>query len=809
MTRDPFTDEMFQPEHKEPVEEMHYEFDLSRRAFVQIVGAGLFITATGSVALGQRGATGRRRPQTVAARLRIGKDGTITVMTGKVEVGQGGRAELTQAAAEELRVPVGRIQLVMGDTDLCPDDGTTAGSQTTPRTVPAVRAATAAARNLLIAMACERWKVDQGAVEVRDGAITHPTTKRTVSYADLAKAEDVAKAFEQAIPPDVTVTPVKEWKVLGTSVPRPNRRDTVTGSHRFPSDIERPNMLYGKVLRPPSYGSTLTSVDLSEAKAMKDVVVVHDGQFVGCAAPTSFRAEQALKAIAKTATWQPAPHPSSKEVFTWLKEHARARGGTNDPVEDAIAKASKALRETYHVAYVQHCPLEPRAAVTEWNDGKLTVWTGSQGPFNVHSELTRTLRLPADRVRVIMPDAGGGFGGKHTGEVAVEAARLAQAADHPVSLRWTREEEFTWAYFRPAAVIEIQAGLDPKGSLVAWYFTNINSGSAAIESPYNIPNKKSRFVPSEAPLRQGSYRALAATANNFARECMMDELAAAAGADPLAFRLAHIDNDRLRAVLETAVKRFNWDERKKRKDADTGVGLACGTEKGSYVAACVEIGIDRKQGAIDVRHVCEVFECGAVLNPANLLSQVQGCVIMGLGAALREEMQFENGKILNASFGKYLVPRFKDVPELDVHLLNRPDLASAGGGETPIIAIAPAIANAVFKRHGHPHSLHADSHRRDQTGVMRLTPSENGASIKKNKGFVVPSSEYRGNPYDFVSRYNHLHLCTQGRIPRHSEAHGESHTGCDQDALDGEGRTIAGCEEKQQSSPRDLLLSPT
>jgi isoquinoline 1-oxidoreductase len=201
-------------------------------------------------------------------------------------------------------------------------------------------------------------------------------------------------------------------------------------------------------------------------------------------------------------------------------------------------------------------------------------------------------------------------------------------------------------------------------------------------------------------LRQGSYRTLAATANNFARECFMDELAAAAGADPLDFRLAHLENARLRAVLEEAAKRFNWRERVKQKQPDVGVGLACGTEKGSYVAGCVEIAIDRTQDQITVRRVCEVFECGAVVNPDNMMAQVQGCIIMGLGPALREEMRFTDGKMRNAAFSTYLVPRFSDVPELDIHLLNRPDLPSVGGGETPIIAVAPAIANAVFHATG-------------------------------------------------------------------------------------------------------------
>ena len=689
-------------------DEAHGEIELSRRGFMQLLGAGLLISVGGGTALGQRGGTRSGGSRSVAARLHIAHDGMITVMTGKVEVGQGSRAQLTQAAAEELRVAVDRIRLLMADTDLVPNDGITAGSRTTPSTVPAVRMAAATARNLLIDLARQRWQVKADAVQVRDGVLFHTATQRTITYAELAQTPDAVKAFEQAVPPDVAVTPVKEWKVLGTSVPRPNRRDLVTGAHRFPSDVTRPDMLYGKVLRPPSYGATLSSIDLAAARALEGVVVVRDGEFVGCAAPSAFLAARGVAALAANASWQKAPHPSSKELFAHLKQHARpsgggqrgSRGGARGNVEEALDRAKKVFRETYTVAYVQHAPLEPRAAVAEWNDGKLTVWTGSQAPDGVRSDLARTFDVPSSRVRVIVPDTGGGFGGKHSSDAAVEAARLARAAGRPVAVRWSRREEFTWAYFRPAAVIEVRAGLDAAGALVAWDFTNINSGGAAIATPYEIPNARTQYVRSDAPLRQGSYRCLAATANNFARESAMDELAAAAGADPLAFRLAHLKDPRLRAVLSTAAERFRWDGRAAKRDPGCGVGLACGTEKGSYVAACAEVRIDRTHGRIRVQHVCEVFECGAVQNPANLRAQVHGCIIMGLGGALTEEIRFENGEILNPSFAQYRVPRFDDVPPLDIHLLDRPDLASAGGGETPIIAIAPAIANAVFNATG-------------------------------------------------------------------------------------------------------------
>ena len=680
--------------------------EMDRRSFVQVLGAGLLITVTEGFASAQqrdgrrRGSRGSGGAANVAARLHIDRDGTITVMTGKVEEGQGSRAELTQAAAEELRVDVATIKLVMADTALVPDDGITAGSRTTPSTVPAVRRGAATARELLTKLAAERWNVDGRTLTVRDGTITDSVTKRSTRYADLAGAPDVARAFQLSVPADVGLTPVDRWEVIGTSVARPNIRDLVTGGHRYPSDITRPDMLYGKVLRPPSYGATLKSVDLSAAQAMEGVVVVRDGEFVGVAAPSTFRAEQALRAVSETATWNTVSHPSSSELFAHLKKHADGGRRTQGSREQTFANAKKVLRETYEVAYVQHAPMEPRAATAEWREGKLTVWTGVDGPQRVQGELSRALGIPTDRVRVIVPDMGGGFGGKHTGEAAEEAARLAETAGRPVAVHWTRTEEFTWAYFRPAAVIECCGGLDEDGSVIAWDFTNINAGGAAIDPPYRFADKHIRSVGSDSPLRQGAYRCLGATANNFARESFMDELASAAATDPLAFRLVHLDNPRIQTVLEVVAKQFDWPTRRRKVTPELGVGLACGTEKNSVVAACVEVAIDRQRGEIKVNEVCQAFECGPIQNPANLESQVQGCIMMGIGPALREAIQFEDGKILNAGFDRYQVPRFEDMPKIDVHLVNNTDIPSAGGGETPLIAIAPAIANAVFAATG-------------------------------------------------------------------------------------------------------------
>jgi isoquinoline 1-oxidoreductase len=666
------------------IEPVGYDFGFSRRAFVQALGAGLVIAATTTPAVGLqqqgRGVSGGRRepaPVELGARLHIGNDGAISVMTGKVEAGQGSRAQITQAAAEELRISPADVRVVMADTGLCPDDGITAGSRTTPATLPSVRQACSAARQMLDLLRTQR----------RDDQLT---------YAHLASADTTAKSFKRAVPRDVTVARVEEWKLLGQPLPRPNAREIVTGAHRFPSDVVRPGMLYAKVLRAPSYGATLRSIDVEPAQSMADVVVVRDGAFVAVAAPTTHLAKLALQAIEKTAQWERAPHADSRGLFDHL------RSSVKEPIGPAAPSAGKVLEAKYDVAYVQHAPMEPRAAVAQWEDGKLTVWTATQNPFGVRRELANAFHLAEERVRVIVPDFGGGFGGKHTGETAVEAARVAQAARKPVAVRWTRAEEFTWAAFRPAAAIDVRATLDERGNLSSWHFVNINSGRSAVETPYRVSKSDCRYVESAPPLRHGSYRALAATANNFARESFMDELAHAAGRDPLEFRLAHLeDQPRVRAVLEDVAKRFDWHARRAapRKDG-TGIGLACGTEKGSFVAACAEVAVDQDKGVIHVKRIAQTFECGAITSPRDLLAQVEGCMIMALGPALREAVQFTGGRITNASFWKYEVPRLNDLPPLDIHLLNRPDLPSSGAGETPIIAVAPAVANAVFHATG-------------------------------------------------------------------------------------------------------------
>ncbi len=386
-------------------------------------------------------------------------------------------------------------------------------------------------------------------------------------------------------------------------------------------------------------------------------------------------------------------------------------GGSRGSVEEGLAAADVTLERTYQIAYIAHAPLEPRAAVAEWQGDRLTVWTGTQRPFGVRGELAQALDLPESSIRVIVPDTGAGYGGKHNGEAAVEAALLARAARRPVKRVWTREEEFTWAYFRPAGLIEVLAGARKDGTLTAWEFHNHNSGGSGLETPYEVAHRRASFHAAESPLRQGSYRALASTANHFARETHMDELARTLGLDPLAFRLANLKDERLRAVLTAAAERFGWSGRDRQdRPKGRGFGIACGTEKGGYVATCAEVvaeagtdppdnpGEDRT--SLKIVRVVTAFECGAIVNPDHLANQVEGATVMGLGGALFEAIRFADGKILNPRFSRYRVPRFRDTPTIDVVLLDRKDLPPAGAGEAPIITIAPAVGNALFDATG-------------------------------------------------------------------------------------------------------------
>jgi isoquinoline 1-oxidoreductase len=450
-------------------------------------------------------------------------------------------------------------------------------------------------------------------------------------------------------------------------------------------------------------GATRAAVDTAGAVVMAGVTVVRDGDFVGVAAPTRDAAGAALDRL--RARWTETPQTKGSELYEVLRKPAEGvAGGSRSRdrdvagiLEEGLSSARARAQATYTVASIAHVPLEPRAAVAEWKDGALTVWTGTQRPFGVRGELAEALRIPEDRVRVIVPDTGSGYGGKHTGEAAVEAARLARAAGRPVKVTWSREEEFAWAYVRPAGVIDVRSGVDADGGLTAWEFHTYNAGASGLRTPYEVAHRVVEFHAARSPLRQGSYRGLAATANTFARESHMDELAQAARLDPVELRLRNLKEPRLRAVLQAAAERFGWGREK--PSPSRGFGIACGTEKGSVVASAAEVAVS-PAGEVRVTRVVTAYECGAIVNPEHLRGQVEGATIMGLGGALFEEVRYDEGRVLNPRLSAYRVPRFSDVPALETVLVDRKDLPSVGAGETPIIAVAPAVAGAIFSATG-------------------------------------------------------------------------------------------------------------
>jgi isoquinoline 1-oxidoreductase len=591
--------------------------------------------------------------------LHVSDGGKVTAFTGKVDVGQDNCTALRMLVAEELHVSLKDVLLVMGDTDLCPYDIGTFGSRSMPDAGNALRRVAAHARGLM---------------PVRPGS-------RRIEIVTGERA----------------VTPPTEWHVAGTSVVSPGTLDAVTGARVFVSDLSLPGMRHGAVLRPPAVGAILKHLDTRALDSRPGVTVIRIPKLVGVVAIDQAGAREALSDL--EVAWDMPNAPSEGELETYLRAHVGQAtdswgGATLEVLGDPVAAfegAAVRVSATYTAAYIAHVPLEPRVAIARWDDGRVTIWTGTQTPFAVRAQVAASCDLGEEDVRVIVAPTGGAFGGKHAAGVAAEAAILAREVGAPVRVAWTRHEEFTAGTLRPAAVIDVEAGATGAGELMSWTFTNINSGPAAIAAPYRVSNRRIEYKPAAGPLPQGSYRALAATANNFARESLIDELALKLGRDPVEYRLDILADERLCTVLRAAADGFGWTTRHN----GMGRGIACGLEKDGRVATAAEVRVD-PHGQLQVVRLVSAYECGALVNPDTVANQVEGATVMALGGALFEEIHFTNGVITNGTFSDYRVPRIGDVPSVEVILLNRRDLPSAGAGETPMIAVAPAVANAVF-----------------------------------------------------------------------------------------------------------------
>ncbi len=605
--------------------------EYKRREFLKLLASGASLT----IPISLQGAETRLRVRRAAG-------GGIEAFTGKIDMGQGLRTLLSQCVANELGIPIEQVRLVMGDTDLTPDDGGTWASLTTPETVPAMRNA---------------------AAELRGAPLREP----------------------------------REWAVLGHSHNNLNGRDIVTGAFKFNSDVKVDLMWHGVVLRSPEYRTKLV-------KATGEGVI-REGDFAGVCAPTLQQA-RALAAKAK-AEWSHEPLPAFDQMIAAFKAEAKPPVENNQarypPLihrGDAAAALKAAAQNkslSFTLAPIAHVVLEPRSAIAWFTaDGRLTIRCGKQAPFVVRAEVAKALGMKETDVRIIPDPPGGGFGCKQRADVEIEAAFLAKASGKTVRVEWSRADEFIYPLPRPAALIETETGVDSAGRIVSYRHRNYNAGAPGLRPPYDFANQSSEFWSVRSPLRQGSYRSLAATGNNFARESTIDEWASALNRDPLEYRLAQIADERLKAALSLAAERFGYKGRK------PGVGLACNLEKEGRMALFVECASEPFR---ILRMTC-VADFGAALNPSNLQNQVQGALIMGIGGALWERLEFDSTRQLTTRLTNYRVPRFSDIPKMDVHILDRREITPAGAGEAGITLTAPALAAAIFSLTGkRPNSL--------------------------------------------------------------------------------------------------------
>jgi nicotinate dehydrogenase subunit B len=678
---------------------MRVTFD--RRAFLKAVGGGIVVL----VRLRPEGvlAQGRGYPTDLNAYLRVGEDGRVTVFSGKIEMGQGVMTSLAQMAAEDLGVSLDAIEMVMGDSDRCPWDMGTFGSLTTRMFGPAVRTAAAEARQVLLRLASERLGVPKDRLAVEAGVVSvKGEPARKVTYGALARGQALVRTVDDK----AVQRTVAEFTVMGRSPRRLDGVDKVTGAGKYAADVRPPGLLHARLLRPPAHGATLARVDTSEASKVDGVTVVNQDGIVAVLHADPEVAEAALGRL--HAEWNPAPPGADTDgIFAELLGRApqpEVRGAKGD-VAAARAAAPRTIESTFHKGYVAHAPMEPHVSTASLENGKLTVWASTQTPFPTHDQLAQVLGLDPRSVRVLTPYVGGGFGGKSSGRQSEEAARLARITGRPVQVAFTRAEEFFYDTFDPASVVKIASALDGDGKIAFWDYDVYFAGDRAAELFYDVPNVRMRVFggwrgPGAAVHRfgVGPWRAPGANMNVFARESHVDVMAAAAKADPLEFRLRNTSDPRARGVLQAAAKAFGWTPSP--GPSGRGQGIACGLDSGSYAALAASVTVDRASGKVRVDRVVCAQDMGVVVSPEGATMQVEGCITMGLGYVLTEEVRVRDGKVLDENFDTYELPRFSWLPKIETVLVKNDALTPQGGGEPAIVPMGAAIANAVFDATG-------------------------------------------------------------------------------------------------------------
>lgn len=672
-------------------------FPLSRREFLKLTGGGIVILFSVSEPLSTLAQLRDGQPMpNFNAFFRIGEDGRVTCFTGKIEMGQGVITSLPQSLADELDIPLDSVDMVMGDTDLCPWDRGTAGSRTTRIFMPLLRAAAAEARVVLMELAAEHLKVPMDQLRVEAGVVIDKKNgKNRVTYAQLTKGKKIERYLEEKPPPK----DFSEFKVVGKPVLRRDALEKVTGEAKYAGDIRLPGMLYAKILRPPAYDAKLKSVDTSGAERIKGVQVVRDGDLVAVLHKLPDVAEEAIAKVRATYD-RPEATVDDKTIFDHLlkvasEDNTVADGGN---LTEGRKLSDHILEGKYLNSYVAHAPIETHTSIARIDGGKVTVWAAAQGPFRIKDQVAEALGFPAENVRIITPFVGGGFGGKLRNQQSLEAARLAKITGKPVQVAWSRAEEFFYDSFRPAAVVKITSGITDSGRISLWDYHVYYAGERGSQQFYDIPHHRTMTHSGRGahPFATGAWRAPANNTNTFARESQIDIMAAKAGIDPLEFRLKNLKNDQVIRILKAAAEKFGWTPSK--APSGRGYGIACGFDVGTWIAFMAEVEVD-KNGNVQVKRVVCAQDMGLVVNPQGAKLQVEGCVTMGLGYALAEEIHFKGGEILNRNFDTYDITRFSWTPEIETVLIES-DAPPQGGGEPPIICMGGVVANAVFDATG-------------------------------------------------------------------------------------------------------------
>jgi isoquinoline 1-oxidoreductase len=678
-----------------------YNFTLDRREFIKLMGGGIviFFSTGDPLALQQR----RRRgyPEDFNAYLQIGEDGRVSCFTGKIEMGQGIHTSLAQMLAEELDVPLASVDMVMGDTAFCPYDSGTFGSRSTKYFGPPLRQAAAEARGVLIQLASEKLGVSNEKLEVKEGSIfVNDGSRKKVSFAELAKGEKIERNLTKKPP----IKHYSKHTISGKPTDRMDSEQKVTGEAKFAIDIRLPGMLYAKILRPPAHGATLKSVDTSAAKKIPNIKVIHEGDMVAVLHQHPDVAKNALNLI--KAQFEPSGSKlDNKTIFKHLKDSAPEGNVVTEEgnLEEGKNMASITLKRSYFNHYVAHAPSEPHTAVVNIEGDKATVWASTQAPFRAQGEVAQILGFPQEKVRVITPFVGCGFGGKNQGNQITEAARLAQLSGKPVQVAWTRKEEFFYDTFRPAAVIDIRSGLNSANQIVFWEYHNYFAGDRSSQPFYNIPHYKVLSMGgwggrsgggSVHPFGVGAWRGPGSNTNVFAIESHIDVMAEAAGMNPLEFRLHNLTDDRMKKVLMAAAEKFGKSFSK--APSGKGYGLACTDYLGTYLATMAEVKVNQNSGEVRVERVVCAQDTGEVINPEGVRMQIEGCITMGLGYCFTEEIRFSNGRILDENFDTYEIPRISWTPKIETVLVDNPEMPPQGCGEPAITSMGGVIANAVY-----------------------------------------------------------------------------------------------------------------